>query len=212
MSPRDDEAGEPMIARDATYHRAPDALRARVRASVAKAARESRGPVLWRALALGAAFAGVAALSWNLALLHARPSADELFARDAVSAHVRSLMPGHLDDVLSSDQHTVKPWFTGRLDFSPPVRDLASVGFPLTGGRVDYVDGRTVAALTYRYRLHVINVFVWPRPGAADSPPRIEMRQGYSLVRWTHGGMGFCAVSDAEAAELAGLADALNHQ
>ena len=113
--------------------------------------------------------------------------------------------------MVSSDQHTVKPWFTGKLDFSPPVHDLAAAGFSLTGGRLDYVGGRAVAALTYRYRLHVINVFVWPEPATPDAAPSVKSRQGYSLVRWTRHGMAFCAVSDAEAAQLAALAEALEH-
>lgn len=210
MSPRDEAEAEPMIARDATYHQAPAELRSRVRASLAQAARESRGPALWRALGLGMAFAVVALLSWNLALFHAEPSVEDLVARDVVTAHVRSLMAGHLDDVASSDQHTVKPWFTGKLDFSPPVHDLAAEGFTLSGGRLDYVGGRAVAALTYRYRLHVINVFVWPAPAAADTPPRADTRQGYSVVRWTRRGMTFWAVSDAAGAQLAALAEALD--
>ncbi|HXZ49166.1 MAG TPA: hypothetical protein VEG27_09095 [Usitatibacter sp.] len=209
MATREDD-DEPMIARDATYHRAPEELRARVRASVAAAAREERRPALWRAVALAGAFAAVAAVSWNLALLDAAPSAESLVERDLVAAHVRSLMPGHLEDVASSDQHTVKPWFAGKLDFSPPVHDLAAAGFPLAGGRLDYVGGRPVAALAYRYRLHVINVFVWPAPGSPDTAPRAAIRQGYSIVRWVHGGMAFHAVSDAEAAPLAALAEALD--
>jgi anti-sigma factor RsiW len=209
MATRNDDGPEPMIARDATYHRAPAGLRERVRGSLATAAREERRPLLWRAAGLAAAFATVALVSWNLALFQAEPSTEDLLARDLVAAHVRSLMGGHLDDVLSSDQHTVKPWFTGKLDFSPPVHDLAGAGFTLTGGRLDYVGGRPVAALTYRYRLHVINVFVWPAPGAPDSAPAAVTRQGYSIVRWTHGGMTFRAVSDAAAAQLAALAEAL---
>jgi anti-sigma factor RsiW len=209
MSTREDGAEEPMIARDATYHRAPAELRARVHASLAAEARASRVPALWRALSFGVAFAAVALVSWNLALFQARPSPRDLLARDVVTAHVRSLMAGHLNDVVSSDQHTVKPWFTGKLDFSPPVHDLAAAGFTLTGGRLDYVGGRAVAALTYRYRLHVINVFVWPEPATPDAAPSIKARQGYSLVRWTHRGMTFCAVSDAEAAQLTALAEAL---
>jgi anti-sigma factor RsiW len=203
-----DGVDDPLLARDATYYRAPDELRARIRASLRDSAREARAPALWRAFGLGVSFAAVAALSWTLALLHARPSPDEDLARDLVAAHVRSLMPGHLEDVASSDRHTVKPWFTGKLDFAPPVHDLAQSGFPLTGGRLDYVHGRPVAALTYRYRLHVVNVFVWPVT-APNAPPRVQHRQGYSVVCWTRQAMELCAVSDAEAPALEALAEGL---
>jgi len=200
---------EPLIARDATYYRAPDAVRAGVRASLAEAAREARGPAVRRGFAFGLSFAAVAAVSWTLALQFARPSAEDVLARDLVTAHVRSLMADHLDDVASSDRHTVKPWFTGKLDFAPPVHDLAQSGFPLTGGRLDYVDGHAVAALTYRYRLHVVNVFIWPAASGAEAPPRAQSRQGYSVMCWTHRGMRSCAVSDAEAAVLEALAEGL---
>jgi anti-sigma factor RsiW len=111
--------------------------------------------------------------------------------------------------VVSTDQHTVKPWFTGKLDFAPPVADYAASGFALTGGRLDYVDGRAAAAITYRHRLHVVNVFVWPAKGEADRAPHTHARQGYALVGWTRGGLRFCAVGDVAAADLGVLADLL---
>lgn len=197
-----------MIARDATYHRAPEALRERVRASLAREGREQRAPMFVRAFALAAAFAAVALVSWDLALLAARPGAEELVARDLVTAHVRSLMSeGHLNDVASSDKHTVKPWFAGKLDFAPPVQDLANAGFALTGGRLDYVNGRAVAALTYRYRQHVVNVFVWPAAVAQDAAPIETSRQGYSLLHWRRGGMTYWAVADVSPGQLAPLAE-----
>lgn len=206
MSNRPDP--EPMVARDATYYRAPDALRARVRASLARQSRQDDRSRPWPFLAMAASFAAAAIITWNVALMTAGPSSEDLFARDVVTAHVRSLMiEGHLNDVASSDQHTVKPWFAGKLDFAPPVRDLANTGYPLAGGRLDYVNGRAVAALTYRYRAHVVNVFEWPEAG--ESAPRAKSLQGYSVVRWTHAGMGYAAVSDAAAAPLVALADAL---
>ena len=208
MSTRPDPAGEPMVARDATYHRAPAALREKLRARLAQEARGAEKARPWSFFAMAASFAAVALVTWNLALLNVATSGDELLARDAIAAHVRSLMvEGRLNDVASSDQHTVKPWFAGKLDFSPPVRDLANAGYPLAGGRLDYVNGRAVAALTYRYRAHVVNVFVWPEAG--ESAPRASSQQGYSIVRWTHAGMGYAAVSDAAAAPILALADAL---
>ena len=207
MAPRNDSAGEPMIARDATYHRAPGDLRESVRASLAKAAGEERAPSTRRMLGFVAAFAAAALLSWNVALLRLDPSRDDLVARDVVNAHVRSLMGDkHLNDVESSDQHTVKPWFSGKLDFAPPVRDLANAGLTLTGGRLDYVNGRAVAALTYRGRQHLVNEFVWPS-AAADSAPAASSRQGYSVLHWTRGGMEHWAVSDMSPALLAPLAE-----
>jgi anti-sigma factor RsiW len=113
----------------------------------------------------------------------------------------------HFNDVASTDQHTVKPWFAGKLDFAPPVADYASSGFSLAGGRVDYLGGRPVAAITYRLRLHAVNLFVWPAQGAPDSAARTATRQGYAIVRWTRGGMGFCAIADVAPGDLAVLAD-----
>ena len=201
---RNDGGGEPLIARDATYYRAPDALRTRIRASIAAQAREQERPMWWRWGGMAAAFATVALVSWNVAFLQARNSFDEeRLAGEVTSAHVRSLMaPGHLNDVISTDQHTVKPWFNGKLDFAPPVRDLADAGFPLAGGRLDYIAGRPVAALVYKHRLHTVNLFVWPANGAADAPPRRSSRDGYSVVRWVRGGMRYWAVSDIPADEL----------
>ncbi|HEX7607528.1 MAG TPA: hypothetical protein VF348_12500 [Usitatibacter sp.] len=211
MNSKTDPAAEPMVARDATYHRAPDALRERLRAGLAREARATDRSRPWSFLAMAASFAAVALVTWNLALLGGGPAADELMARDLVNAHVRSLMiEGHLNDVVSSDQHTVKPWFAGKLDFAPPVVDLANAGFALAGGRLDYVNARAVAVLTYRYRQHVVNVFIWPEAGEAE--PRASSRQGFSVVQWTHGGMRYSAVSDAAAAQLFALAEALRAQ
>lgn len=199
---------EPLVARDATYHRAPDALREKVRVRLAREAAQLRAPARWRFAGLAAAFAVVAVVSWNVALLAARPGAGEMLEREVVTAHVRSLMSAeHFNDVVSTDQHTVKPWFTGKLDFSPPVADYAAAGFSLTGGRLDYLDGRPVAALTYRLRRHSVNLFVWPAQGAADSAPRSSARQGFAIVRWTRDGMNFCAVADVAPADLTVLAE-----
>jgi anti-sigma factor RsiW len=122
-------------------------------------------------------------------------------ASKIVDAHLRSLQPGHLEDVISTDQHTVKPWFDGKVDFAPPVRDFTEQGFPLQGGRLDVVDNRTVAALVYGRRKHVVNVFVWPT-SEKDATPGTGSIQGYQWIDWRKRGMEFYAVSDAAASDL----------
>lgn len=151
------------------------------------------------------AFAVVATSSFTLHL--AAPSESERLREEIVSAHVRSLMASHLADVASSDQHTVKPWFDGKLDFSPPVVDLTAEGFPLVGGRLDYLNNRPVAALAYRHRQHSINLFVWPANGKQGGPTETASKQGYHLLRWTHAGMVYSAVSDLNPAELTRFKD-----
>jgi hypothetical protein len=113
-----------------------------------------------------------------------------------VASHIRALQASHLVDVASSDQHTVKPWFDGRLDYAPPLRDLAAQGFPLEGGRLDYVDGRPVSALVYRRARHAINLFVWPAASHREREPSSRVVNGYNIVRWSEGDMAFWAVSD----------------
>jgi anti-sigma factor (TIGR02949 family) len=184
--------------------RAPSELRERVRTTL-RAAAESQGSrprpsaLAWRALALAASFAVVALGSWQLAL---RRAIGDAITDEVLTSHVRSLMPGHLTDVLSSDQHTVKPWFNGRLDFSPPVYDFAGRGYPLLGGRLDYLGGRTVAALVYGRRQHVINVFLWPAGRGATAGPASETRQGYHLLHWMASDYAYWVVSDLGLPEL----------
>jgi len=180
---------------------APQTLRARVRAGArAEASRTAlRRVPYWEALAVAASLAVVAFGSWRLAL---RGAAGEAITNQVLASHVRSLMPGHLTDVLSSDQHTVKPWFNGKLDFSPPVYDFAGGGFPLVGGRLEYVDGRAVAALAYSRRQHVINVFLWPAEPGRTQGPRAGTRQGYHLLHWVTPVYTYWVASDLGLAEL----------
>ena len=181
---------------------APDTLRQRVRAAIRAAAPAGSSrryaPLLWRSLAVAASLAIVAMGSWRLAV---RRAAGDALADAVLASHVRSLMPGHLTDVPSSDQHTVKPWFNGRLDFSPPVSDFAGRGYPLLGGRLDYLDGRPVAALVYGRRQHVINVYLWPAAGGVNAGAT-RTRQGYHVLHWTTSDYTYWVASDLGLAEL----------
>jgi anti-sigma factor RsiW len=189
------------IRTHAPYYRAPDGLRDRIQVSVRRADRQDRRAApFWRWMAIAAAILLAVSVAWNIALFRSRTSSADLIAQDVLSSHVRSLMSTHLLDVPSSDQHTVKPWFNGKLDFSPEVRDFASQGFPLIGGRIDYARGRPVAALVYQRRKHIINVFTWPS-AAADGGAELD-QNGYHVVHWNTSGMTWWAVSDLNAGEL----------
>ena len=154
----------------------------------------------WAWAGVAAALAMAALVVWRLDPGVSRRSQNELLAQEVLSSHVRSLMANHLTDVPSSDQHTVKPWFNGKLDFSPPVKDLAAEGFPLVGGRLDYLNDRPVAALVYQRRKHFINLFIWPSD--SGSGQKTVMRQGYNLFHWAQSGMTYWAVSDLNSSEL----------
>jgi anti-sigma factor RsiW len=155
-------------------------------------------PGLWRSLRSGAPFG-------NGALLGNGVGAD-VVAREVLTSHLRSLMPGHLMDVVSTDQHTVKPWFDGRIDFSPPVNDFAADGFRLVGGRLDYLAGRPVAALVYQRRKHIVNVFVWPAADGSQSAVESTAHDGYNLLHWRRGGMNYWMASDLNAQEMGDFA------
>jgi anti-sigma factor RsiW len=165
----------------------------------------------WRRLQAIAALLLVAVASWGLGRVWPpRPAPD--LADEIVKSHVRSLLSDHLADVVSTDRHTVKPWFTGKLDYAPTVVDLAGHGFPLIGGRLDYLGHHPVAALIYRADRHVINVFTWPTAYDAEgsgAEPAIASRQGFHVVHWSRGGMTYWAVSDAGEDRLRRLADLL---
>ena len=185
------------------YQKAPDLLRKQVLVGLRSARPVSIVPARrpWRGLALAAALVLFAYTGWQLVSVHRGDNEDTVLAAEVVDAHLRSLQPGHLTDVVSSDQHTVKPWFDGKLDFSPPVRDFSDQGFPLQGGRLDVVHGRAIAALVYGRRKHLVNIFIWPASGQ-DASPRTGSRQGYQWIDWHKGGMEFCAVSDATTSDL----------
>jgi anti-sigma factor RsiW len=155
----------------------------------------------WRPWAIGAALAALIVFSSVLTLIVTRTPSSEILASQVVSSHVRSLMANHLVDIPSSDQHTVKPWFSGKLDFAPTVKDLSLQGFALIGGRLDYMDNRPVAALVYKRRQHAINLFVWPSP-RSDSRPQVTSLRGYNVVHWNQSHMAYWAVSDINAHEL----------
>jgi anti-sigma factor RsiW len=143
-----------------------------------------------------------AALAASLVLAVVRNDHDQAIADEVVSAHIRSLQAGHLMDVETSDQHTVKPWFNGKLDVAPPVVDLTAQGFTLLGGRLDYIEGEPVASIVYQRRKHVINLFVAQRLGTKQAVARTVTIQGYQVRHWTEEGLDFWAVSDLAADEL----------
>ena len=185
---------------------APAALRTRIEAMIdaeTRPVRASRAQARWTGPVAGWSAAGaMAAVAASLLVFQAVPPRTTSLEDQLVASHVRSLLASHLIDVATSDRHVVKPWFNGKIDYAPPVVDLADRGFPLVGGRLDYADQRVVAALVYRRRAHLINLFVMParaHPFAWSTHPKPT---SYSVVHWTRGGLDFWAVSDVEAAEL----------
>jgi anti-sigma factor RsiW len=205
MSGVEDPRLSAAIKKHATYHQAPDLLRKRVERSVRTAGKSPGRLSGWRPLMGAVAASVVLSLTLSTLIVH-HVQGDKLEAH-ILASHVRSLQVDHLTDVASSDQHTVKPWFAGKIDFSPPVRDLREQGFPLEGGRLDYLDGRTVAALVYKRHQHVINVFVWP--DSASAAEHLGSRDGFNVLHWSDDGFAYWAVSDLNATELREFAQLL---
>jgi mycothiol system anti-sigma-R factor len=196
----------------------PEALRARVLATLplstsAQSSVQALRPRLplqrWRALPAALAASALLLLGGGFGVVW-QQRASELTAltADVVSNHVRSLQPQHLTDVLTSDRHTVKPWFDGKLDFSPQVRDLDAAGFVLVGGRLDVLHGRRVAAIIYRRRLHAINLFQWPASGTDSNPASVDAGDGYVTTHWAQDGMAYWAISNLDRAEMESFATA----
>ena len=213
------------ISQAAPYYKAPPELRERIQLSLREAigAPPSRGaaaedplpvrrpeavrrgvffdmPWNWLAMAAAIALAAIVASSFLPRLR--QPGADQFLATQLIASHVRSLMADHLTDVASSDQHTVKPWLDLKLDFAAPVVDLSGDGFPLIGGRLDYLDNHSVAALVYQRRKHFINLFIWPTTPADSKEQKMVEREGYHLVHWADGDFTYWAVSDVSVGDL----------
>jgi anti-sigma factor RsiW len=213
---QDSELGKAIRAK-ATRFEAPAALRGRIGAALTDADPASTAPrrsLFWTLrqsqwLGMGAAFACGVIASVAVSLFYAASNDEDRLSREILAGHVRSLMVAHLADVDSSDQHTVKPWFNGKLDFSPPVHDLASEGFPLVGGRLDYLNQRPVAALVYRRQQHTINLFVWPSGGSSPKEVKLVSRQGFHVADWSDSDMQYWAVSDLNPAEMREFANLL---
>lgn len=182
------------------YHRAPAHLEDKVRKLLPRQAESQRVPWFqpWIWAVGGAAFTAALLL---ISFMVTRPAASSV-NQELVTSHIRSLMADHLMDVVSTDQHTVKPWFDGKLDFAPPVQDFAADGYPLVGGRLDYLENRKVAVLIYHRALHAINLYVWPAQDNGSSAITTQTVKGYNVVSWHKNGFEFRAVSDLNTAEL----------
>jgi mycothiol system anti-sigma-R factor len=213
------------ISQAAPYYKAPPELRERIQVSLREAigvpaSRDAAGEaplpvrrpegvrrgvffeIPWNWLALAAAIAVAAILASSFLPRLRQPGADQFLATQLIASHVRSLMADHLTDVASSDQHTVKPWLDVKLDFAAPVVDLSNDGFPLIGGRLDYLDNHSVAALVYQRRKHFINLFIWPTTPVDSKEQKMVEREGYHLVHWADGDFTYWAVSDVSVGDL----------
>ena len=204
------EALRSSLQRSQLYETAPAELRRKIRAELKVPSRVSAiAPVpWWRWAAVAAALVVVTVVVWYAVPRANKPDPSAVTSAELIDAHIRSLQAGHLTDVASSDQHTVKPWFDGKLDFIPPVHDFMDEGFPLVGGRLDVLGERSVAALVYGRRKHYVNVFVWPtKEPDTETVHGPGSREGYQWVHWRHKGMEFCAVSDLSGQDLHEIAD-----
>jgi anti-sigma factor RsiW len=187
---------------------APPGLRRRIEASLPQPQAPTRAPnrrSVLRGFAMGSALSAIAAT--GLVAIVLRNDDEQRILSEVVSAHLRSLQAGHLTDVISTDQHTVKPWFNGKLDVAPPVIDLTAQGFTLIGGRLDYIDARPVGAVIYRRRQHIINLFVAQTADAQRHTAKMETMQGFNIWHWSDRGLNYWAVSDLGADELAEFGD-----
>ncbi len=156
----------------------------------------------------GTAIAATAAVTWVVGIQINSPSPDDAISEQVIAGYARSGLTSHITDVETSDQHTVKPWLSSKLDFSPSVMDLTAAGFPLIGGRLDYVDNRPVATLVYRHRQHLVNLFVWPY-SKSDKPAAMQAlsKRGYNLLHWVDGGMTYWVISDVDTVDLKTFAE-----
>jgi anti-sigma factor RsiW len=183
--------------------KAPARLKRNVQAAIRAANPEARNSVsYWRWASVLAAAVLTIAVTWAGTTYWARSSEETVLVNNIVSSHVRSMMANHVTDVSSSDSYTVKPWFSGKLDYSPPTKDLTAQGFRLIGGRLDYLDNRPVVALVYERSQHVINLFVWPSNSPALREPQQLARMGYNLIHWTRSGMTYWLISEVNLTEL----------
>jgi len=204
-----------VMAGSSLYFEAPKVLEQRLRTAVRQASKAESPRWRWRwdmnwAWPRVLAPLAVAALAILIAVpITMRTSTEDRLTQEIVSGHLRSLMAGHLTDVASTDQHTVKPWFNGKLPFSPPVTDLAAQGFPLIGGRLDYVEYHQVAALVYQRRRHFINLFIWPSSGNSSTAEDFRTQRGDNVIHWSQGGMENWAVSEVNQADLRGFVQLL---
>jgi mycothiol system anti-sigma-R factor len=224
-----------VISSAAPYYKAPAGLRERIQSSLREgigerparkiapdaepllatrqpASRTILSGISWNSLALAAAVILAAVIAFNLLSPSQRSGSDQFLAMQLIDSHVRSLMANHLTDVASSDQHTVKPWLDTKLAFAAPVVDLASEGFPLVGGRLDYLGNRPAAALVYQRRKHFINLFVWPAEPNASKATRTISRQGFQLLHWVDSDFNYWAVSDVSAGDLEALQQQFERQ
>lgn len=183
---------------------APSHLRHRIQTALPRPAPSGKKATKlpWAWINFGVATACTFAFALTFSLYMAVPSEEDQAEQEVVASHARSLMVNHLADVASTDQHTVKPWFSDKLDFSPTVYDFAPEGFALIGGRLDYLNQRPVAALAYQHRKHVLNLFVWPDKIHSNVPPQTTSRRGYQLIHWTQSGMRYWLISDMNAQDL----------